>query len=130
MRIEFQYLIINFSAIPPSSGEMIPISMSSEESSEEGSIIRSMTRQRPRASNRALYFPTKIVQLGDTRREEQSNQNLAQMSFKAKASRERFEKSVYGHLNTISYTSTLNPLLCAAEFIKGTKAERWQIGTS
>ena len=78
---------------------MIPISMSSEESSEEGSIIRSMARQRPRASNRALYFPTKIVQLGDTRREEQ-NQNLAQMSFKAKGSRERFEKSVYGHLNT------------------------------
>ena len=100
MRIEFQYLIINFSAIPPSSEEMIPISMSSEESSEERSLIRSRARQRPRASNRALYFPTKIVQLGDSRREEQSNQNLAQMSFKAKASRERFEKSVYGHLNT------------------------------
>ena len=111
MRIEFPYLITNLSAIPPSSGEMIPISITSDESSDEDSIIRSMARQRPRASNRALHFPTKIVQLGDTRREEQSNQNRAQMIFKAKASRERFEKSVYGHFDSISYATTLNPFL-------------------
>ena len=110
MRIEFPYLITNFSAIPPSSGEMIPISITSDESSED-SIIQSMARQRPRASNRALHFPTKIVQLGDSRREEQSNQNRAQMIFKAKASRERFEKSVYGHFHSISYITTLNPFL-------------------
>ena len=93
---------------------MIPISITSDESLEEDSIIQSMARPRPRASNRALHFPTKIVQLGDSRREEQSNQNRAQMIFKAKASRERFEKSVYGHFNSISYTTTLNPFLWQA----------------
>ena len=116
MRNEFGYLITNFSAIPPSSGEMIPISISSDESSEEDSIIRSMAR--PRASNRALHFPTKIVQLGDSRREEQSNQNRAQMIFKAKASRERFEKSVYGHFHSISYITTLNPFVLVTSILK------------
>ena len=114
MRIEFPYLITNFSAIPPSSGEMIPISITSEESSDEDSIIRSMAR--PRASNRALHFPTKIVQLGDSRREEQSNQNRAQMIFKAKASRERVEKSVYGHFNFNILHNHFEPVLVTSNF--------------